>query len=160
MEGNEKIRLIAGETDENAFRKIARYCFNDLYGWIERIFPLSFGDRAWGSFSGNVLESGLIARAFESMVFGTWQKMSGIACVESLPEHRNKSNITALMNRALAEEKERGAVFSALYPFKFRFYEKFGYGYSGGFLNSTFAPDDLAIQTPAGEFVPFGETDE
>jgi predicted acetyltransferase len=159
MNAKSQIRPLSSESEEDAFKKIVRYCFNDLLGWSERIFPLRFGDRAYGAFSGSVLESALMTRAYDSKVFGTWQKMSGISFVESLPEHRNKDNISGLMKRALVEERDRGAIFSTLYPFKFRYYEKYGYGYVGGFVNAAFQPDDIAAPAPSGEFIPFGGTD-
>jgi predicted acetyltransferase len=155
MAENDRMRLLKSD-NEKAFKEIVRYCFNDIAGWAERIFPLRFGDRAWGSFTGDTLESALITRNYESRIFGTWQKMSGISFVQSLPEYRNKDNVSLLMKKALVEDHSAGAVFSTLYPFKFGYYEKFGYGYAGGPVSYLFQPDDLAPPKDlSGEIVPY-----
>ncbi len=156
MTDNNRVRLITKSGEEEAFKAIVRYCFNDMGGWSEYIFPLMFGDRAWGCFSGDALESALITRSYESRIFSSWQKMSGISFVQSLPEYRNKDNVTLLMKRALVEDRDSGAVFSTLYPFKFRYYERFGYGYVGGPVSFSFQPEDLdPPKDTAGELVAF-----
>ena len=53
----EEIRFIKGKKDEKAFADLALYCFTDNVGWTSRIFPLLFGDKAWGVFNGNTLAS-------------------------------------------------------------------------------------------------------
>jgi predicted acetyltransferase len=151
------IREITSSSEEKAFRDIARYCFNDMIGWSGRIFPLAFGDKAYGVFDGSVLESALVTRNYESMVFGEWRKTTGISFVETLPEHRNADNVSALFRTLLPAERAAGMSLSTLYPFKFGYYEKFGYGYVGGNVFAQFPPDQIVVEKPAGEFVPYEE---
>lgn len=53
--------------------------------------------------------------------------MSGVGGVATLPQHRRKGAIRACMNAALADMRERGDVFSVLYPFSRAYYRQFGY---------------------------------
>ena len=47
-------------------------------------------------------------------------------------------------------------MFSALFPFSFQFYQKFGYGSLGSAFNYTFEPKDIRfINPPSGKFVTF-----
>ena len=53
--------------------------------------------------------------------------MCGVAGVATLPEKRNLGCVRALFETALPEIRERGFIFSYLYPFSYAFYRKFGY---------------------------------
>jgi len=53
--------------------------------------------------------------------------MCGVGGVATLPEHRNGGFVRGMFEKALPEMKERGFVFSYLYPFSYAFYRKFGY---------------------------------
>ncbi len=149
------VRLLRTHREREEFTRIAKYCFADPVGWTERIFPLERGDEAWGAFRGRNLESGLITREYTARVFGSWQRLSGVSLVETPPEFRNRRNITALFDRVLKREAERGKLFSALYPFSFEYYARYGYGLLGGPLIASFAPENIAAEKPAGEFAPF-----
>ncbi len=150
------VRLLRGRGEREEFKRIAQYCFSDPWGWTDRIFPLDRGDEAWGVFRGRTLESGLITRDYLARLFGTWQRLSGVSIVETPPEFRNNRNISALFARVLKHEYESGKIFSALYPFSFEYYARYGYGPLGGPLFASFAPENLALTRPAaGDFRPF-----
>ena len=53
--------------------------------------------------------------------------MTGVGGVATLPQHRRKGAIRACMNAALADMREKGDVFSVLYPFSRAYYRQFGY---------------------------------
>lgn len=53
--------------------------------------------------------------------------MVGVGGVASLPEFRKGGGIRELFQAALPWMRQRGAVFSSLYPFSHLFYRKFGY---------------------------------
>jgi len=53
--------------------------------------------------------------------------MGGIGGVSTLPQHRRKGAVRACMNASLADMRERGDVFSVLYPFSRAYYRQFGY---------------------------------
>jgi predicted acetyltransferase len=159
MEHTRTVRALKGTAEQKRFTAIARYCFNDQNGWTDRIFPLRFGDRAWGAFSGRILESGLVTRVYRARVFGTTQPMSGISLVETPPEFRNHNNISALFADILPREHKNGNTLSALYPFSFQYYGKYGYGIVGGPVQARFAPEDIALENPvAGEFRAWNNT--
>ncbi len=78
---------------------------------------------------------------------GTALPMAGVGTVTVSPTHRQKGIAAALMTHALRAARERGDVASALYPFRFSFYEKLGYGAAGTALQYVVPPDAL----PASE---------
>jgi len=53
--------------------------------------------------------------------------MGGIGGVATLPEYRRHGCIRAIFDHSLLEMYERGMVHSALYPFSYTYYRKFGY---------------------------------
>ncbi len=53
--------------------------------------------------------------------------MGGIGGVVSAPETRRQGNIRALFDAALREMRERGMLFSTLYPFSHTYYRQYGY---------------------------------
>jgi len=57
--------------------------------------------------------------------------MAGICEVATDPDQRNKGYAGELMRRSLREMRERGICTSALFPFSFRYYRKFGYELGG-----------------------------
>lgn len=155
----EKVRLIKGKKDEKEFSRLASYCFTDKAGWTSHIFPLLFGDKAWGVFDGNNLASGAISKPYHAYIFNTKALMSGISTVESAPQYRNRGYIRKLFHTFLYEDYNKGVLFSTLMPFKYKFYEKFGYGYLGGTTYSSFEPDNINVSTPLeGDFILFADT--
>jgi predicted acetyltransferase len=57
--------------------------------------------------------------------------MGGIGQVATLAEERNKGYASALMRDTLRELRRRGLCTSALFPFSFSYYRKFGYELGG-----------------------------
>jgi predicted acetyltransferase len=150
------VRPLAGRGEREEFKRIAKYCFADPVGWSDRIFPLERGDEAWGVFRGRTLQSGLVTREYVARLFGGWHRLSGISLVETPPEFRNNRNISSLFDRVLKKERESGKLFSALYPFSFEYYARYGYGLLGGPLFASFAPENIALEKPpAGEYAAY-----
>src|SRR4030042_734844 len=127
----QSVRPLKTAAEEKRFTTIGRYCFNDQNGWTDRLFPLRHRGRARGVFGGKIMESGLVTRRYHARVFGAALPMSGISLVETPPEYRNHSNISALFEHILPREYENGQVISTLYPFSFQYYGKYGYGLLG-----------------------------
>ncbi len=65
--------------------------------------------------------------------------MGGIGGVATLPEERNKGYVRKLLLSCLTEMKERGMVFSYLYPFSFEYYRQFGY--EAGYTKNVYTAD-------------------
>jgi predicted acetyltransferase len=92
---------------------------------------ISTGD-AWKSGRGVFDDKGNLVAGLELLPFDAWYDgnpvgMGGIGGVSSRPEDRNSGNIRGLLALVLNEMRERGDVFSTLYPFSFPYYRKFGY---------------------------------
>lgn len=157
----EIIRQIQNEKDQKQFINLTAYCFADETGWTEQLFPLDADDRAFGLFVDENLTSAAISKDFTSCIFGEIVPSSGIACVASGPQYRNKKHVRKLLSQVLREDYEKGRLFSALYPFQFQFYQKFGYGSIGMAYIYNFKPNDIHLShPPSGWFVPFDGTEK
>lgn len=82
----------------------------------------------FGSFN----QEGALAACLQLPEYRVWYQgqsvpMVGVGGVASLPEHRRGGAIRELFQTALTWMRQRGAVFSSLYPFSHLFYRKFGY---------------------------------
>ena len=82
----------------------------------------------FGSFN----QEGALAACLQLPEYRVWYQgqsvpMVGVGGVASLPEHRRGGAIRELFQTALPWMRQRGAVFSSLYPFSHLFYRKFGY---------------------------------
>ena len=64
---------------------------------------------------------------FEAWFDGKTVGMGGVGGVVSEPDARRSGSVQGLILAALNEMRERGDVFSYLYPFSYVFYRKFGY---------------------------------
>ena len=95
----------------------------------------------------NVLISALQILPLRQWIGGVPIPLAGVGIVTVSPTHRQKGIAAALMTHALRVALERGDVASALYPFRFSFYQKLGYGAAGIALQYLVPPDAL----PAAE---------
>ncbi len=156
-----EIRPVGSEAEQQQYMKLAQYCFNDELGWTQFLFPLSEGDRAWGVFEGGRLLCGTISKAYGCHLFGDVVPAAGVSCVATGPENRNRGLVRQIMTRVIQLDHEAGKVVSVLYPFRFGFYEKFGYGSLGPAAMHEFDPKDVRFtEAPEGRFEWFTATDE
>ena len=86
----------------------------------------------WGLFADGDLQAALTVVPFEThwgseIVF----KLGGIAGVATWAQARGNGYVAELLTESLRAMKERGEVVSALYPFSFAFYRKFGWDWVG-----------------------------
>jgi predicted acetyltransferase len=132
MSGSLLIRTVETQKDKDALKKLATYAFANTGGWIDRLFPLEEGSQILGAFEDGALISSVASRFMFSRLLGKDRPTAGIAMVLTVPEARNKGLVKDLMSRVLRSEHEKGREASFLYPFKFPFYERMGYGYAGG----------------------------
>ena len=83
----------------------------------------------WGAY----LEDKLIAVVqgidYQMRYEGQTVPMCGIGGVATLPEYRRQGSIRRLMKEILEDCRNKGQIFSYLYPFSYFFYGKFGYGH-------------------------------
>lgn len=71
----------------------------------------------------------------------------GIAAVATPPEHRRQGYVGRLLEASLAEYRDRGARFSILWPFRYRFYRQFGWDTGARRTVTECPPDALAVAT-------------
>jgi len=155
-----EIRRIESGSARDQFVYLMDYCFKDETGWTQRMFPLPSEDRAVGLFDGDRLAAALLSKGFTSRIFGETVPSNGIACVVTAPQYRNQRAIRKLLSLVLREEHERSALFSALYPFQFSFYQKFGYGSLGHTVGYIFDPNDIRVPAlTSGRMIPFNGSD-
>ena len=75
----------------------------------------------------NNLVAGLRNIPYNMYFDGHLVKMGGIAGVVTAPEARSGGAMSKIMAESMRIMKERGQIFSILYPFSYAYYRKFGY---------------------------------
>ncbi|GEM_PF-6771949 len=86
-----------------------------------------------GDFDSETLTSSITLVPHLVRVRGTWFKMGGIGGVSTLPEYRRGGRIRRIFEYYMDYMRENDFVVSALGPFSYQFYGKFGYshGFNG-----------------------------
>lgn len=122
-------------TDRESFARLVRYADEPEKNSYEEVVPEDLDTAPWlqdmsevyGWFDNNILvsaaaffESSIIIRNVEFLMAGVW----GVC---TAPHYRNQRLIRKLMQKILEEMLAKKIPFSILYPFKFSFYEKYGY---------------------------------
>ncbi|MCK4848723.1 MAG: GNAT family N-acetyltransferase, partial [Candidatus Heimdallarchaeota archaeon] len=122
--------------DREAFAKLGRYAFDAVKNTYEDAVPEDYEkthphlkdmSEVYGSFDGEDL---VASSAFFSTLISIRQKelpMAGIWGVATKPTHRKKGLIKEILSYILKEMYSSDILISTLYPFKFSFYEKFGW---------------------------------
>ncbi|QOS12481.1 GNAT family acetyltransferase [Haloferax gibbonsii] len=92
---------------------------------------------------------------FTARVRGEWHPLPGISAVASPPEARRRGHVGAMLDDLLAEFRDTGRYLSALWPFEYDFYRRFGWATANNYAKTTVPPDELGAVAadPAGEFV-------
>lgn len=81
----------------------------------------------WGAFVQERLAAKLTILELKTWIQGKVFDMGGIAGVATWPEYRRGGLVSRLLERALADMRQRGQTVSFLHPFDFGFYRKFGW---------------------------------
>ncbi len=110
------------------------------------------GDRR-GMFDGDDLRCVCKHHWFTTRIRGDWQEMAGLSAVASPPESRHGGLVREMLAESLAEYRENEVYFSALWPFSYEFYRKYGWATVNKCAHYETTPDalDLGVE-PAGEF--------
>ncbi|KAB1187690.1 MULTISPECIES: enhanced intracellular survival protein Eis [Haloferax] len=92
---------------------------------------------------------------YKARVRGEWHPLPGITAVASPPEARRQGHIATMLDDLLVEFRETGRYLSALWPFKYEFYRRFGWATTNNYAKTTVSPEELTAVCPAarGEFV-------
>jgi len=113
--------------EQRDFHKICQSVFFDI-GREEFNTPEIDDVVRLGAFGADgKLQSALMVIPYVMRMNGRDVKMGGLGAVVSKPEARGRGQMPALMKAAFADMREKGQIFSFLYPFSFVYYRKFGY---------------------------------
>lgn len=97
-------------------------------------------EASWGIFEEGALCSALTVCPFTvhwpGSVSGTLA-LGGVAGVATYAQARGRGHVERLLVESLAQMREAGQVVSALYPFSFAFYGRYGWGWVGEKLQAT-----------------------
>ncbi|MFX1538618.1 MAG: enhanced intracellular survival protein Eis [Promethearchaeota archaeon] len=121
------------EKDKAKIKELFFYCFHEIDDWDwdspnwEKYFDLVKFEDHLGYFDNDELVSTYFIENFQFYVRGVLMKMGGVAGVATQPEYRRQRQIRKLALESLKVMRENKQFISALYPFKYSFYRKFGY---------------------------------
>jgi len=119
---------------------------SDGSAWLEEPEEHAQGyENTWGAFDENgKLLSGLLVSPAEIMINGKPVKAGLIGAVATLPEFRNARCVRKIFDKIMPYMKDKGMVYSLLYPFSFQFYRKFGYEHAYVRNRATFPISELS----------------
>jgi predicted acetyltransferase len=91
---------------------------------------------------------------FTTTVRGGEHPLAGLAGVATPPENRRQGLVARLLRESLAEYRERDYYLSALWPFEYAFYRRYGWAQAGTTAIYECDPEALvfAARTDGGEF--------
>ena len=100
----------------------------------------------WGFFNDEgVMTSHMMNNLYHILYDGRIVLSGGVGNVSSLPEYRRQGGIREIFRAKFADMRQRGFVFSALYPFSHEYYRKFGYEFCYAPMRQRFRVEDLKI---------------
>jgi len=147
-------KLTIKNISKNDLKKVDKlmiYCFgagqepdpeNEVKEYQETI-DLNY---AWGYYNEEgELVSTWITFPWEAYFRGKLLKFGAVADVTTQPEYRRKGYVRELFLQSLKQMKENGYVMSGLYPFKFPYYEKFGYALGSESINLKCTPSEILL---------------
>ncbi len=140
------------DDDRLAVRQLEEYCFLGTMDYdregVDLFMKHAFKPEiCWGAFEANRLLAMLVVFPFEMKFRGDWVKMGGMSSVATMPENRGQGLVQNLIKASLKEMQKTGQVFSVLSPFKYKFYQRYGWG-------MTFF--SRRVELDVGEFKKFG----
>lgn len=122
-----EIKFVADKY-EDPMKHILSYCFGLPPEFGEEFISETFqSDNCLGCFDGDRLGALLCISPFDMYFHGETVLMGGIGAVSTLPEYRHCHCASNMLIKSLEIMKERGYTFSALGPFSYEFYRKYGW---------------------------------
>ncbi|PSP74265.1 GNAT family N-acetyltransferase [Halobacteriales archaeon QS_3_64_16] len=137
------------ETDVPDFQRILSYAFSptEEHEPIDSLEDLSpratLGDRR-AIYEGSEIRCTAVQHWFRLQVRGEFEEAPGLSAVATPPEYRRKGLVGRLLAESLAEYRDRGAGFCALWPFSHPFYRQFGWELCSRYGRVTCQPEALA----------------
>ncbi|MBY9000782.1 MAG: GNAT family N-acetyltransferase [Candidatus Heimdallarchaeota archaeon] len=140
-----QIKELRGD-DIDPILEMAFYAFFSSPGNVEQLIknkPFFKEDLCYALYEDDKVVAGLMLKPIMQNVRGSVKPMCGVAEVVTKPEARRQGYANKLMNLAFVKMKEKGQIFSTLYPFKESFYERLGYISFPQYRNAIFSPSSL-----------------
>ena len=142
------------EIERSAF--ISAYAFNsrdrrDLTEAVERsrrFYPLGW---SLASFEDGEMTAFMRVVPFAMRINGRGLSFGAVGPVVSLPEHRRKGHVGALLRQALTNMRENGQVLSGLHTPHPMLYRRYGWEIASVRRNYTFAPKDIELAAQPSE---------
>ncbi|WP_416840605.1 GNAT family N-acetyltransferase [Haloferax sp. DFSO52] len=156
------------EEHRDTYRAFLSYAFNPEGGphWDddslpdpEIYYPRGLYDDSAGvsvdDLDSSTLEAVCAFYDFTARVRGAWHPLPGISAVASPPDTRRQGHIATMLDELLEEFRASGRYLSALWPFKYEFYRRFGWATTNNYAKTTVPPEELTAVSPdvSGEFV-------
>lgn len=118
--------------DINEMARLFRYAFKPNKNNFEDIEidkerDSKVATRTLGLFDDDTLKACIMNLDYKLFLRGIWLKTAAVAAIACGPEHRRQGFITQLFSRLFRDMNKENQFVSALYPFHYPFYEKFGY---------------------------------
>ena len=155
------IRLAKPEDKERYYTMLS-YCFNMGNASIENnvnkdYFPMD--EIIVNEVNGEISSSVHVVPFMMHFDHKTYP-MGGIAGVSSFPESRDHGGIKEILTYSLQYMKEKGMIFSALGPFSFEFYSKYGWEWGFVFQKLKLPIQDLAKTKKAHHYQSLSKKDD
>jgi len=111
-----------------------------------------------GLFDNQKLVTCYVLYNFDCRLRGNWFKTGGLGDVVSPPENRRKGYIGKMLTSAIEDMRDQGMALSALWPFSYSFYRKYGWEQATAFRSYKLEPDNLKFtdKYPSGDFRKVG----
>ncbi|MEC9488475.1 MAG: GNAT family N-acetyltransferase [Halanaerobium sp.] len=147
-----------------SYRQLVNYSFNMEAGYREYGIDDEVGEvigQRRGLFQDDRLLCCYMLYCFHCRVRDSWFKVGALGDVASPPEHRRMGLVGKMLTGSLAEMKEREMALSALWPFSYPFYRKYGWEQATAFQSYTLEPGSLAFtsEDKLGQFRQVTATD-
>lgn len=133
------------EADADEFRRHLTYAFRPTERYDPEEDPppwAGMGDRR-GIYDGDRLCCTGRHLRFGLRIRGEVHPVAGLSAVSTPPQYRRRGLVRRLLAESLAEYRDRELPFSALWPFEYPFYRRFGWATVSKRATATCAPDAL-----------------
>jgi len=137
------------------YGKLMRYAFDSTQNNYENIkYPELEMPDDWfyGIFQKKQLVCGATLIDYKIKLRGSTVKMGGVAGVTTRPEFRNKGLVRKIMDQLFLSMYEQDVSVSMLYPFKFSYWEMFGYRLSDESILYQFSLENIRKMNISGRY--------
>ncbi|MBN2852415.1 MAG: GNAT family N-acetyltransferase [Clostridia bacterium] len=121
-----EIRMIT-ENEKREFFDLLWYCHPETKTWHEAEEKVFYHKECFAGFEEGKIVAGMQIRTYKVNFHGKTVTMGGIEAVATAPEIRYQNKTADFMRFAILYMKENNIILSALNPFSYGFYRKYGW---------------------------------